>query len=59
MILGWGQPLWLAMTRRGGVGVDTDARVERLLDKLEDPNLTDHEIEQVQKKIEFLKELQS
>jgi len=36
-----------------------DARVERLLDQLENPNLSDQEVERIQKKIEFLQGLRS
>jgi hypothetical protein len=36
---------------------DIEARVNRLLDRLEDPNLSDAEIAQLEKKIRFLAEL--
>ena len=36
-----------------------DDRVERLLDQLENPNLSDREVAQLKEKIEFLRGLQS
>lgn len=38
---------------------DVDTRVERLLDQLENPNLSEQEIARIKSKIEFLKGLQS
>lgn len=46
--------------QEGGVGVhDIDARVERLLNQLENPNLSDSEIDRIEKKIKLLRELES
>lgn len=36
---------------------DTEERIERLLDQLEDPNLTPAEIQRLEQKVKVLKEL--
>lgn len=38
---------------------DIEARVERLLNQLENPNLTEREVEKIQNKIAFLQGMQS
>jgi hypothetical protein len=39
------------------MGLDIDYRVSKLLDQLEDRNLTDDEINKIKEKIEFLRGL--
>lgn len=56
---GWGQqPLAEGATEGSNMDSEgTDTRIEKLLDQLENPNLTEQEIERIKQKIDVLQQV--
>jgi hypothetical protein len=57
MTRGWGGGTPPSAKGEKNVALNTEERIERLLDQLEDPALSDDEVEKIKQKVNYLRSL--